>query len=375
VTKDPKNLKNPTPPKDPKNSKEPPKDPKKAKGNERNKLAKPEKPLILRTPEAPSPVYNGTDIRTLPVEDLTVYASQLAGQGRFEESLIFQHYVVEKTQKGLFELSYLYENARLKNEAFYWLQEAGEQEGGFFDELDQLKDSFKNLAKDPRWEELLPYLKDCRRYWSSQEILRTNLILPQSYSKETSIPLIVGLHGDGGNEYYIDADLQATADQLQVAFLGITGNSPAGKYVFFWRTGVKAQHEHIQKAIDSVRNRLKVKKGKVLLMGFSSGAQIAFEVAVQHQADYCGSLVIAPGQGSSLKEIQYDKKGPAQAYVFVIGNELPRRVQRTRDNYAWTQKFQIRSTFEFYEKLKEHTSPDDFYQKIGSWISFILKPS
>src|SRR5262249_4066280 len=188
--------------------------------------------------------------------------------------------------------------------AFYWLQLAAIEEG-VDSQHAQIDEDLISLRRDSRWEEVRQYLEDCNRYFESAPIARTAVILPKDYQKGTPIPAVLWLHGLGSRpEYFINHGCQEYADELNVALIGARGTKRIGPRSFVWAEDPEKDARRLRDALAEVSDRVTVKKGYVITLGFSQGAQVGLDVAVRYPEEYAGSIVLSPGAQPRLDDVQ-----------------------------------------------------------------------
>jgi predicted esterase len=341
----------------------------------KGKMPAPPKPFKIRVPEVPSSDFNNMNLAELPAEQLHSYVDRFTSQDRFEDAARMQYFFVEKEKVGLFDLaSYVAMSPTRKEDALYWLQKAAEEEGGFYAQVEK-NPYLKHLKADYRWDKIQEYLNQTVLYWKSLEVLQTVLVLPEGYTKETPLPLVIGLHGRGGNEHFFESEFQGIANFLKVGFLGVNGTDPLGKHSFSWSEHVTLDYQQIQKALESVKDRVRIDEKKLVLLGFAQGAQMAFEIAAHHQEIFLGAISIAPAPEEmprNLKTIRYNRLGREQVFIFTAGNEQADRVQQSKANYEWAQFFKAKTKYFFYEKVTESILPPDYHEKVEKWIKEVL---
>jgi predicted esterase len=255
--------------------------------------------------------------------------------------------------------------------AFYWLQAAALEDG--VDAVWAGQDSdLASLRADPRWAQVSVFLRQCEKYWQTQEILLTTVILPKNYDGKTPIMTIVGLHGLGSNPQNMFGDwLQEFADKLNVAFVGVSGTIPRGKSSFVWTEQPEDDHRHVVKALDSVAGRLQVKPGRVIAIGFSQGAQAGLEAAVRHPEFYAGAIVLSPGnrKGSKLTSVDPSPELEKRGFVFVVGaGEHLVNVQLTAQDALWARQAGAKVIHRPTPGQLQHTFPNDFNRRLPEWI-------
>jgi len=68
-----------------------------------------------------------------------------------------------------------------------------------------------------------------------------------------------------------------------------------------------------------VSDRVTIKKGQVVTLGFSQGAQVGLEVAVRHPEGYAGSIVLSPGATQHLEGVRPSPLLAPRGFVLTCG--------------------------------------------------------
>ncbi len=337
---------------------------------------KPEKPLTLPTPSAPSADFQGQDLSKADGDDLASIASRLAGEGNAREAARFQYWAVKAGSCGEYNLACWTALAGDLEGAFYWLQEAALDDGVEESWASQDPD-LASLHRDPRWKEVAPFLKLCNAYWAGSGLLKTVLVLPEGYKKGTPIGVLVGLHGLGHRPdgFVNEVVYQSFADELNMAIVGVSGTVPTGRRCFVWSEDPRTDARHVRRALDDLSDRLTVKPGHVIAFGFSQGAQMGFEIAFQNPEEYLGAIVMSPGTTKRffrLNKLVPSPRNKRQAYVCLCGaDEAPGNVAFTRNDAEFARKTGARVELKLYKGMDKHAFPPDFAESLVRWVRFI----
>lgn len=260
-----------------------------------------------------------------------------------------------------------------QDDAVYFLQEAITSEG-VDPVLAEQDPDLASIRKDKRWPRLSAYLKEVQASWSTRQVLRTSLILPSKYVQGQAIPVVIGLHGLGGNEHFVGSSFQEYADKFGVAFVGVNGSQSLGPKAFRWSEERERDHKQLQSALKSLEGRVSIAEGQTVLLGFSQGAETAFEIAASHPELYRGAICLSPGRSSVGQPLaKADLSG--QGYVFVAGaGEHQDTLKTTRQGAAWVRGSGAKVELKIYEEVRTHQFPPDFNTQLGPWLKFIGAP-
>lgn len=115
--------------------------------------------------------------------------------------------------------------------------------------------------------------------------------VPSTYDPKTPLPLVVALHGAGDTaKNYLAYEWQANADARGFIVLAPEGTS-AISAGFSW---VTADRTRILAALDDVRECYSVAPNKILIQGFSLGADMALFAGLTYADEFVG-IAVASG--------------------------------------------------------------------------------
>jgi predicted esterase len=335
----------------------------------------PSPPLDLPEPPTPSPMSSGKDLREAPPDILESAANQLYHQNRYPEAIQILYYAVQSGAHGQYNLACDYALDGKTDAAFYWLQKGALDEGVDAEWAEQDSD-LDILRKDRRWSKVASFLKACNSYWENSGHRTTALVVPRGYQPGTPIDVVVGMHGLASEPgRFVSAETyQEVADKLNVAFVGVSGTLPRGKGSFVWSEDPPRDASHIRLALSDLKDKLTPATGRLVTMGFSQGAQMAFEVAFANPSEYLGAIVLSPGTSKNvtLSDLKPDSSNTKQHYVCTCGaGELPGNVHITRLDAEFARKAGSKVELKLYPGVTTHAFPSDFLDVFPTWLKFI----
>jgi predicted esterase len=172
----------------------------------------------------------------------------------------------------------------------------------------------------------------------------------------------------------VNATCKQYADELNLAFIGVSGTKARGPRSFVWAEAVEENAKRIQQALAEVSDRMTVKEGHLIALGFSQGAQVGLEVAVRHPEDFAGSIVLSPGAESHLDDVKPSPLLAKRGYVVCCGaKEHPGNVRLTALDAAWLARAKAQVIHKEYPGVATHSFPPDFNKQFPEWVRFILK--
>jgi predicted esterase len=336
----------------------------------------PEPPLGLEKPAPLDSTYKGEDLSKLESHVLLRRARQFFSRGDYRTGAQFQYQAVTKTGTDQYDLACCLAQIGDVDAAFYWLQVAGQEDGADADWAEQ-DDDLQRLRTDPRWRKVNRYLHECAAYWAAHGQPVNFVRVPKGSEGEQPKALLLWLHGsDSGPDFRTDdaVVLESVVDKLRIAVVGVSGTVPFGKAKFNWSEKPEADYQRIEAALAETAKRWKLTRERVILIGFSQGAQVGLEVAARHPDTFAGAIAIAPGaDGSHLKDVQ---AGPALAKCgFIIAaGALDSRDRReiaridAAELLGKSAKVLVQPSAH-----SGHTFPPDFMERFPEWLRFIEK--
>jgi predicted esterase len=333
---------------------------------------KPTPPLAIPTPPPPPSVNDGKDLRTIPNEQLEELARKFEKAQDYPHAAIVQYWVVERTKAGQYDLACFLARTGKADPAFYWLQVAALEEGVDTDYAERDED-LAALRADPRWPDVRTYLAACNRFYESSGIKSTALILPKGYKKGTPIAAVVWLHGLGSSpEDFVNDTCQHHADRLNAAIVGVSGTVPRGPKKFVWAVDAERDAKRVRDAIAEVSDRLTIKPGHLIALGFSQGAQVGVEIAVRNPEEYAGAIALSPGADVHLKDVKPPPLLARRGFVITWGeDEAPGNVQLAKYDARWLSDVKAQVQSKEYAGVREHAFPRDFNARFFEWVKFI----
>lgn len=335
-------------------------------------------PLSLAAPREISPILGTKKLSKQSVDELTGSGMNLLQPGgNLKNATACLYWAVKKGAAQKYNLACCYARSGQVNDAFYFLQSAAVTEGVDPDLAAQDTD-LASLRKDTRWASVSSYLKKTATYWSTQKILRTSLVVPKGYKPDKAIPVVIGLHGLGGNEkQFVNPSYQVLADELGVAVVGVNGTVALGPRSFKWSEDVSTDSNQIVAALNSLKDRLKVTPGDTLLFGFSQGGALSFEIAARNPSLYKGALCLSPGMArGELDGGVATEQNQRQRFVFCVGGgEHPGNIEMARQGAKWCKAAKVSVDLRIDPKQKGHEFPADFNELFPKWVqsSFATK--
>jgi predicted esterase len=260
--------------------------------------------------------------------------------------------------------------------AVYWLQRAAAEDGCDVEDV-KGEESLAAVRADARWAKLKGYLEDCAQEWRKSSYFRHVLTLPDAHDGKEAIPMVIALHGYGSvPEDFADADFKAMSNALGVAFLSVSGRLPLGRNSFMWSGDFERDWRHIESALERASGECQPMEGKMAVMGFSQGGQLAAELTAGHPQRFRGCISMSPGSRFASGLVERLEKNPAslagQQYFFTwITGEGAGPQQRVQGWRPVLEKSGAR-VYRYAFPGKGHTFPrnDEDYFSIALQVIF-----
>jgi len=222
----------------------------------------------------------------------------------------------------------------------------------------------------------------------TEKFQKCRLLFPDGYDKDKSYPLLIALHGNGGDSEsmvaFFGQYIQKTAIVAVPEGLYIKPGAARPMYSWFYETNQKAlwreldvpSAEFIVKIVDEVRLHCKI--DSVFLFGFSQGAGMAYLAGLLFPARFSGIAAV----GGTMPEIdtpyalltsQHLAAGTHLRILVARGNDDPlvkKSVIEKQTDLFTTNGYQV----EFFEYSGGHVLNRAVVEKTLAWMKMIIPP-
>jgi predicted esterase len=334
------------------------------------KTTLPPPPFALAAP--PAPASSGAPKQTPGL--LRYRAHEAAAKGDYVLAARLQRGAVDGGLRGKYDLACYLGRAGDIDASLYWLQSAIDE--GVDPKWAEKDPDLALVRADPRWSQIRVFLREAERYWAASGLERTTVVVPRGYTPGKPIPVVVGLHGMGSiPEDFGGDDLQDIADTLSVAFVSASGTIPSGPASFHWAESVDRDDTRLDHALKEASDRVTIAPGKVILIGFSQGAQMAAEIVAKRPEKYVGAIVMSPGtqQELALRDLGATPTLAGHRFVVVVGaGEHPGNVALAASDARALRGAHADVFHRAYAGVNVHSFPPDFTSALPVWIRYIL---
>ena len=204
------------------------------------------------------------------------------------------------------------------------------------------------------------------------------VILPEGHNPETPIPGAIWLHGYGWNpsEIEIFEDIyQDWANQLRIAFLGISATQKLEEGSYQWTEDLLDDGTYLSEVIEANRDKVNLRWPEVALFGFSQGAKVAGDLAINDPSKFAGAILCSPGGFKSRPEAPESPQPGNEKqhfFCFVGADEAYGNVRLNRQYHDLFVEQGSTSVHKEYPGMEDHSTPPDFDEKLGDWLSVVL---
>ena len=207
------------------------------------------------------------------------------------------------------------------------------------------------------------------------------IILPEEHPVSEPIPTAIWLHGYGWNPSEIsifEEEYQERANDLGIAFVGVSAPQKLEEGSYQWAEELDVDSSYLVEVLDANSDKITPLWSKVVLFGFSQGAKVAGDVALNDPENYAGAILFSPG-GHKIRPVTPDSSLPSHEgqrfFCFVGAEEAYGNVSLNRKYHDAFTEAGATSTLKEYPDMSEHSTPPDFDEKLGEWLGEILELS
>ncbi|MGE0430952.1 MAG: alpha/beta hydrolase [Planctomycetota bacterium] len=250
-------------------------------------------PFALREPDAPDAMWNGHDLSKTPPDKLTETIRDAMAARDAPVAAQLQYWAIHNGQVGgMLNMAELMSALGDADATLWWITQCAIKEGFA---PDWLEDSYPVLRKDTRLPALRTWLTTCQAYWRAHPVLTTPIVVPEGYDGSRKIPTVFWLHGHGSDPNLVGPMVTNLANALDIAFVGISGTDTIGPIRFGWSRDCARNWQRVQQGLTEALATHKLKPTRLILFGFSAGAQTALDLLVRHPDAVGGAIALSPG--------------------------------------------------------------------------------
>jgi predicted esterase len=334
----------------------------------------PAPPFHLPVPKQLPAEHNGVDLSKIDPNDLEEMAMVAALRCDLETALATQFWAVKKgAVDSQCHLAWFYAQNKMIDEAIYWFQQAASAEG--VDAYRASEDPALDLLRgDPRYSEVVRFLRRCNRYWEDRDHHRPMVVLPKGFDRSKTSPVIVNLYFlDSRPDQFCGRPAQELADNVGIPVICVSDARPIERFSGHWSQDPVANAKLMDAVLMQIADRVTIARGGIILLGFAAGARTALELASRDPDRYAGAVAVSPFADGPNIAAEPSPKLRGRRFVIATGAEpgahLVETVQRYRDwlDRANAEVQQAKMEDQFGRRFSR-----SFDQQLTKWVAFIL---
>jgi predicted esterase len=181
------------------------------------------------------------------------------------------------------------------DEAFSWMQRWAREEGLEVAEWES-SPAGERARSQAKWPAMRQFLQACEKVWQQSDFFRIRVTVPTGYDGQETFRWVLGLHGYGSQpEDFMGEDFQRLSDAQRLAIIGVSGRRALGRAAMMWTEDADKDMAHVEKALQQVRKRVKLRDDRGIVVGFSQGGQLAAELAAAWPRKISICVSMSPG--------------------------------------------------------------------------------
>lgn len=252
--------------------------------------------------------------------------------------------------------------------------------------IEEGRDPFAGVVGDQRRHYLLE---------EAGETLPYRIFIPKSYDGATAFPLIVALHGGGGDENTMlgRPKMRQLAEANGFIVLSPSGYSPYGGYGKPFEEDrdpslarmTRLSELDVIKTLELMRSEFKIDNDRVFLMGHSMGGNGTWRLGAKYAENWAGMAPIASGQATPEGFVHakvakgnailgtpraYDFDAIRHIPVFVCSGVLDPRAPIEHARAMVARMKELRMTHDYFEKADgTHAMVEPSLEKVFAFFS------
>ncbi len=334
----------------------------------------PKPPLAIAVPPAQPKLFDNDDLSAADADELLGLASQAAEGRKYKLAVQAQYWAVKKSGGGRYNLACYYARAKKVEEALYFLQEAAALEGVEAEDA-RNDDDLAGLRRDPRFGQLLAYVKAAGDHAALATPPESLCYLPANFDASKPTPVVLLLHGRGSRPAdFLGDRTQGYADKIGVPIISVSGTVATGPKSFVWAVNYEKDFTRLDDAVQkhAAESKFQPDAGRFVAVGFSEGAQVGLDVALRYPVYYAGAIAMSPGAAHQLEKFTPTPLHKKRSYVVTIGqNETPGNRNLANIDSSSLSRWGIPVELVTVPK-GGHALPPDFDAKFPEWVARIL---
>lgn len=239
--------------------------------------------------------------------------------------------------------------------------------------MSEKDDDLKSLRGDKRFEDICEAAKAI----SGESVY---VYAPPTLKPDSPAPVMVVLHGFGGNARQFASYFKKVADENNMLVIAPRGSAHLGQLAYGWNNPGSPRDidfskvaNQISEAIDQVAQTHKLDRERIVVAGFSQGGAVALHLMASNPSKYAGVFAVAAAAGmisdEKWKKVESD---PAPAVYLLAGQSDPAHAQVDHARHMIADAG-YRVNFVEPEGVA-HEMPANYEKHIKAALKFIFKP-
>ena len=235
-----------------------------------------------------------------------------------------------------------------------------------------------NVKKEPRYKKIFAMAKEGQhkegprgRNEGEKVKSESKLIMPKGKEDEEGLPLVVVLHGFGGNMNDSAKTWKKAASKAGAALLVLQGPFKMDDGRFQWGHDIDTVEELVMNAIDKAVAEKKVDKKHIVIAGFSQGGQYAWALALRNADTFHGAIPVC-GKAET-RDSSYQDADIAKLHVYsMTGADDDKAMNKSnQDAVKKLEKKGAKVKISEYEGVG-HAYPDEADAELAKAIKFAI---
>jgi len=223
--------------------------------------------------------------------------------------LYAESYELEERTVAAFNAACSYSLANDKKKAAKYAAVA--LEGGMFGFDDD--SDFDNVRNYKKFEKIAAKARAELAKMADEPALPSTYIAT-TYNKEIASPLIIALHGYGGNPDDMINVHKEIAEQFNAIILAPRADKVSGRNTFYWGDG-EALYARLRKEIENAIKKYNIDEDQIILTGFSQGGWLTYDFGLQN-TDLIRCLMPVAGRVPSKLMLADNAKENIRLFAF-----------------------------------------------------------
>lgn len=216
-----------------------------------------------------------------------------------------------------YNVACMYSLNKEKDKSLEYLKKAVELGGFGNDFAEQIENDsdFDHVRDDPRFAKILAVARGGTGGKKSGFIW--TVTPPKGAAAKKAAPLLVVLHGHGGNMREATQQWQSAAQKMGAILLAPQGTNQIGEGKYEWGRNLDDVEENLLDAINKVMDEHKVDHSRVVLAGFSQGGLIAWTLGLRNPDTFRGLIPVC-GRCDAPSESDTDEEALAKLRIYIM---------------------------------------------------------